>query len=401
MLGACGVFFWLNAVAAHTCSDTYGTMSRTDGAGGGVPRGTMVYHVDTNTADNLARYRCCLGANNCGSANKYFRITTNCSGGSENTCYDGTNAYTTWGSGDGSDNLKFDFHLEYRGSCEFACVPTNVNGDNCSDLDISFDYESGWNYGLVPSNFTKNNQTGKMYYGDKTANGTSVVYPSGYTKYCDEKGCFAWNTKGCKLTKTHNTGRCLSGTVNWPADQKSISNAYYGFKVRYNKSDISYTCNTCDKGWTKDSSTDDKCGCNTAGHWDCPSSGDARCYPGYQQNGSGSSATCTQKPHYECPIELNTNQNTCVCKFGFTGDDCNECRENFQLVEDTSNHENDRCLCPYGYIKYGESTTDNPNDDRCVLNTSQVYVDQTGWFTLSSDGSNMCETNWWVQENNN
>lgn len=196
--------------------------------------------------------------------------------------------------------------------------------------------------------------------------------------------------------------RCVSGVVNWAAEEDAGGDAAYGFYVKFDKSKAIYTCSECMKGWTFKTYTNDSVTCetcNTRGHWDCLSDGTARCFSGYQQNGDGSSAICTTKPHYECPIELNTNQNTCVCKFGFTGDDCNECRENFQLVEDTSNHENDRCLCPDGYIKYGENTTDNPNDDRCVLDADQVYVDQTGWFTLSSE--NMCNGNWWEQENNN
>lgn len=328
----------------------------------------------------------------------------NCSGSDYwHSCPRGDNAYacrvTATGTGSGylSDTYHYagfcgpnnddTYHTEYQGSCIFECVKNT--GVYCKNI-YQIAFEGGTNpFGYTGSAYTKANQSGTASFS--IADGDTATRTR------------AWNTSSCKFDDvSYIYDNCSSGVIKWSAEPVSVGNAADGFSVKYIKNNATYNCSTCKEGYKKinngvyKSNGQKGCECRTAEHWKCPTSGDAYCFPGYQQNGSGSTASCDKKPHYHC---FGDYSNTCVCKYGFGGTDCNSCKANFQLVS-ASDQENDSCVCPDGYIQSGQDTPDDPEDDTCVIDTNTTYNDSTGWFTVGPNGSS-CNTsgNWWEQQN--
>ena len=395
VLGMVLVFFTQNLVA-HTCGTDahYGSVSTTDSATGGVPSGVWVKHVRERNSLGYQRFLICQGST-------YYRITA--PGHEQNGIIFGANHwYTTCGDGSGTDNATCSHHVEYRdgtneawtgqgitcddGCCSFTCVK-NEDVD-CKNYPLAF--AGAGQYGINNNTWTRTSQNGYMTYSICDAN-----------NYVQRTACYSWNTGQCYLSKTGYThGKCTGANARLPANNPAEGNAYDGFFIKYDLGNIIYTCSECPTGYkivnvaADYDELRDGCLCDVVHHWDCPSSGDARCYPGYQQNGSGSSATCTQKPHYYC---YGDNSNTCVCEFGFDRNyDCQRCKPNFEYHSDS-----DSCVCPDGFRESGRDDPENDTEDSCDLDTTQFYVDATGWFKLSSDGSNMCHGTWWEQENNN
>ena len=205
----------------------------------------------------------------------------------------------------------------------------------------------------------------------KKGDGTTMPTGSAEQPDCTHE----WNTSNCKFNdKTDVTfygtyngvgpWNCDSGTIKWSAESKSGGDAAYGFYVKYKKSSATYTCQRCRFGYTN--TNGGKCTCTMVGA-DCAGG----CVYGYTvQNNS-----CVIRPNFTC------NGNTCYCNSGFDSENgCTQCKPGF-IAQDN------RCVCPDGFSLDDKGTTENTEDDECVIAITH-YTDSTGTFTL---GPNICE----------
>lgn len=242
-------------------------------------------------------------------------------------------------------------------------------------------------------------------FADIIGTSTFSVVEAGKSEYFYT---YAWDTSNCQFSVpgTYSYSNCQVGTFKWKATSTSHGDAQSGFYVFFYRPDATYTCSQCKIGYksvnggvykytsNSNSSIQAGCTCNTEYHWDCTQT-PAHCIRGYYI----SSTECSYYPtdYFDC------DESGCKCRSGFVVNNQNsymatcgpDCKTNFR--PDGEGH----CICDENMGYTWVRDNDNPENDTCVLNTSQVYVDQTGWFTLSSDGLDVCRDDWWVQENNN
>lgn len=419
----CFNIFLLSNLFAATCPDHHSQNSYNDSWGSGIEivevvsgqGSTGFTHCNpevSSSTDSNYRMRIsypCDNSSSCVSSDKWYSVVRQ---KDKTTC--------------SAIDFQYAYHLEHdltNSDCEYECVKglkacgetrsdgTPYFGRRFPDGNLLSGYKEGdtvYNWGTAPLLDNNNVAVFDIRDGDDCE---ERVGKRGYIKVygwrvAEADGSGSMFTSRCGLKKSglsNASKHCSSGTVIWMAERVAYGNVQEGFKLEFKTSSsnrIKYTCSTCETGW-KTNSTQSACdACDDSKNF-VGSSGFCGCKKGYIYNIEQSK--CVQNTNSNAHFSNTQNDaGEYYCAQGYTVTNMPTPTEANQYVrfvcgcniQNGFTEDAEGCYCQRGYT-IDDRGDNNPENDTCVLDINQVYVDSTGWFTIPGTGS--CREDWWQQ----